>query len=55
MIFKAARQDITKKLWSVYIGVYSEDDKKHIESIESKFKCKVHIFDSKTAKIWDNI
>lgn len=54
-INKAARQDITKKLWSVYIGVYSEDDKKHIESIESKFKCKVHIFDSKTAKIWDNI
>ena len=54
-INKAAGQNITKKLWSVYIGVYSEDDKKHIESIESKFKCKVHIFDSKTAKIWDNI
>ena len=52
-INKACMQKIDKKLWSIYIGVYSEDDKKHIESIESKFKCKVHVFDSKTANIWN--
>lgn len=40
------------RLLSIYIGVFSEEDKKHIESIEHKFKCKVHIFDSKTADIW---
>lgn len=51
-INKAAMQPIQKKLWSVYIGVYNGEDKNHIESIESKFKCKVHIFDSKTANIW---
>lgn len=48
----AAKQDIETKLWSVYIGVYSEDDIKHIQSIESKFKCKVNVFDTKTVKVW---
>jgi len=38
---------------SIYIGVYSEDDIKHIEPIKKKFKCKVNIFDTKTAKLWD--
>ena len=52
-INKAANNPkIEKKLWSIYIGVYNEDDKNHIESIKSNFKCKVHIFDSKTANIW---
>jgi len=41
------------RLWSVYIGVYSEDDKKHIERISGKFKCKVQIYDAKTAPIWN--
>jgi len=40
------------KLWSIYIGVYSESDKKHIESIVDKFKCKVNLYDAKTAKVW---
>jgi hypothetical protein len=40
------------KLWSVYIGVFSEKSKAHIESIKRKFKCKVNIFDSKTINIW---
>lgn len=40
------------KLWSLYIGVYSDDNKKHIEQIAGKFKCKVHIYDAKTAHIW---
>lgn len=43
---------VQDKLWSVYIGVYSDDDKKHIEQLEGKFKCKVHVYDAKTAKIW---
>ncbi len=43
---------VKNKLWSVYIGVYSDDDKKHIEQLESKFKCKVHVYDAKTAKVW---
>lgn len=44
---------VSEKLWSIYIGVYSENDQKHIERIKSKFKCKVHIFDAKTAQVWN--
>lgn len=51
-INKAAKQTIPNKLWSIYIGVYSPEDKKHIEQIEGKFRCKVHVFDAKTAKVW---
>lgn len=40
------------KLWSIYIGVYSEDDYKHIRRIEKKFKCKVNLYDAKTLNIW---
>ena len=40
------------KLWSLYIGVYSDEDRKHIENIEGKFKCKVHIYAAKTAPVW---
>lgn len=40
------------KLLSIYIGVYSEADKKHIEKIADRFKCKVHIYDAKTANVW---
>ena len=38
---------------SIYIGVYSENDLKHIQSIEKKFKCKVNLFDAKTVKVWE--
>lgn len=41
-----------EKLRSIYIGVYSDENKRHIESIENKFKCKVHIFDAKTVPVW---
>jgi len=53
-INKAAKQGrkVPEKLWSVYIGVYSEDGRKHIEQIEEKFRCKVHIYDAKTANVW---
>jgi hypothetical protein len=40
------------KLWSVYIGVYSPEDRKHIENISHRIKCKVHIYDAKTANVW---
>lgn len=40
------------KLLSLYIGVYSKDDQAHIEKIAGRFKCKVHIFDAKTANVW---
>ena len=40
------------KLWSLYIGVYSEADFNHIKSIENKFHAKVRIFDAKTTPIW---
>jgi len=39
-------------LKSIYIGVYSEYDMKHIQSIENKFKCKVNLFDAKTVNVW---
>ena len=51
-INKAARRNAPHKLWSIYIGVYSDDDKKHIESIAGKFRCKVHVYDAKTATVW---
>ncbi len=40
------------KLWSIYIGVYSDEGRQHIENIASKFMCKVHIFDAKTVDVW---
>ena len=40
------------KLWSIYIGVYSDEDRAHIEAIAEKFRCKVHVFDAKTAPVW---
>lgn len=48
----AATQGAADCLRSVYIGVFSETDKRHIESLVPKIKCKVRIFDSKTANIW---
>lgn len=43
------------KLWSIYVGVYSEEDRAHIESIADQFRCKVHIFDAKTTPVWGPI
>lgn len=51
-INKAAKRKPPQKLWSLYIGVYSEEDKKYIEQIEGKFRCKVHIYDAKTVMVW---
>lgn len=41
------------KLFSIYIGVYSEEDLEYIKSIQDKFDCKVNVYNSKTAKIWN--
>ncbi len=40
------------KLWSVYIGVYSESDLNYINSIKDNFKCKVKLFDARTINPW---
>jgi hypothetical protein len=45
-------QKRSDRLWSLYIGVYSEEDKMHIENIKDKFKVKVRVFDAKTAHVW---
>jgi len=51
-INRAARQRPSKKLWSIYVGVYSKSDQEHLESLAPKFKCKVHVYDAKTVKVW---
>lgn len=55
-INRAAKQGkkVQAKLWSIYIGVYSKEDRKHVEKIADKFRCKVHIYDAKTTNIWGN-
>lgn len=42
----------SKKLWSIYVGVYSEEDREHVEQIAGKFKCKLHLYDVQTAQVW---
>lgn len=51
-INRAARQKAPGKLWSLYVGVYSDQDRQHMEQIEYRFKCKVHLFDAKTVNVW---
>lgn len=48
----SSRRGPGDKLWSIYIGVYNDADYQHVLKIKHKFKCKVNIFDSKTANIW---
>lgn len=49
---KASRRSYEDKLWSIYIGVYSEDDISRIAKISGEFNAKVTMFDAKTASIW---
>jgi hypothetical protein len=53
-INKAAKQGrrMGDRLHSIYIGVYSDEGLEHIESIRDKFKCKVKLYNAKTAGIW---
>jgi hypothetical protein len=48
----AAKQKVPNKLWSVYIGVYSDENLAHVTEISSKFKCKVTLYNARTANIW---
>lgn len=40
------------KLWSVYIGVYSQGGLDRLRAIESQFQCKVNYFNASTANVW---
>lgn len=40
------------KLLSVYIGVYSDDDRAHIERIKDEFACKVRLYDARSTDVW---
>jgi hypothetical protein len=40
------------KLYSVYIGVFSDESLEYLEEIKSKFMCKVNFYNARTAKIW---
>jgi hypothetical protein len=51
-INSAAKLKAPDRLWSIYIGVYSDEDKKHIEQVAGEFRCKVHVYDAKTANVW---
>lgn len=39
-------------LKSIYVGIYSEEDLKHINSINWKFKVPVRLFDAKSVNAW---
>lgn len=46
------RRDLKDKLWSIYIGVYSQDGYDHALTVESKLKCKVRIYDARSVEVW---
>ncbi len=51
-INSAAKKKPPNKLWSVYIGVYSDEALNHIFEIKHKFKCKVTPYNARTANVW---
>lgn len=51
-IKRAAKQPASRRLRSVYIGVYSHDDAERLAQVGKQFKCKVHLYDAKTAEVW---
>ena len=53
-INKAAKQPIDKgKLFSVYIGVYSDNDLSHIKNIEKSFKkIKLNLYNAQSVNAW---
>jgi hypothetical protein len=50
----AAKQgaEVSNKLFSIYIGIYSEESQRYVESIKDSFKYKVNLFDAKTTRVW---
>lgn len=49
----AHKQDFDRRLFSIYIGVYSDNGRKHIDSIRHKFRCKVNTFNARSVPIWE--
>jgi len=45
-------QKVPERLWSVYVGVYSESDKDRAAELARELKCKVKMFDARTAPVW---
>ena len=45
---------VPDRLWSIYIGVFSDNDLNHINEIKDQFKCKVTPYNARTANIWNN-
>jgi hypothetical protein len=45
-------RNVPSRLWSIYIGVYSDEDIQRARGLARQLKCKVHLFDSKTAGVW---
>jgi hypothetical protein len=41
------------KLWSIYVGVFSDRSLSHLKEIEHMFQLKVNAFDARTACIWE--
>lgn len=50
----AASQSLDDCLRSVYVGVFNDGDREHIQKIANEFGCKVNTFDSSKMKIWKN-
>lgn len=48
----ASKDTRSPRLSSIYISTYSDEDKKHIEEIQDKFKCKLCVFDAKEVDVW---
>ena len=44
---------VPDKLWSIYIGVYSDENLEYINEIRNKFKCKITPYNARTANIWN--
>ena len=54
-INKAAKQGrkSSPRLWSVYVGVYCDQDLGRIPQLKSALKCKVTAYDARTAPVWE--
>jgi len=45
-------QKVPERLWSIYVGVYSEADRDRAHQLAHELKCKVKMFDARTAPVW---
>lgn len=45
-------QKTDERLWSVYIGAFSQSGLDRFKAIETKFQCKVNYYDARTAGVW---